>query len=56
MRDIKSVGVLAYHHCSESDTIIPWEILTGVKVYLESEKKGQLDVKLVALKEGMVEM
>ena len=57
MADIKSIGVLAYHHCSESDTIIPWEILTGVKVYLETEKKkGPLDVKLVALKPGMVEM
>ncbi|MBF9070771.1 DJ-1/PfpI family protein [Streptacidiphilus fuscans] len=56
MTDIKTIGVLAYHRCSESDTIIPWEILTGVAVYLKNTTGEQLDVKLVALDEGSIEM
>src|SRR6478672_8099505 len=55
MLDIKTIGVLAYHRCSESDTIIPWEILMGAKVFLANQGRN-LDVKLVALKEGPVEM
>jgi len=55
MPEIRTIGVLAYHHCSESDTIIPWEILTGVAVYLQGQQR-KLEVKLVALKEGPVEM
>ncbi|MEA2589933.1 MAG: hypothetical protein QOH66_2860, partial [Actinomycetota bacterium] len=54
--NIRTVGVLAYHHCSETDTIVPWEILTGVAVYLDAMSKPKLEVKLVALEEGMVEM
>lgn len=56
MTEIKTVGVLAYHRCSESDTIIPWEIMTGVALYLKATGKGELDVKLVALDPGPVEM
>ncbi|MFJ5230904.1 DJ-1/PfpI family protein [Kitasatospora sp. NPDC088391] len=56
MTDIRTIGVLAYHRCSESDTIIPWEILTGVAIHLKNTTGEQLDVKLVALKEGPIEM
>src|SRR5579859_1910440 len=56
MTDIKTIGVLAYHRCSESDTIIPWEILTGVAIYLKNTTGAVLDVNLVALDEGDIEM
>jgi putative intracellular protease/amidase len=56
MTDIKTIGVLAYHRCSESDTIIPWEILTGVAIYLKNTTGEVLDVNLVALDEGDIEM
>lgn len=56
MGDIKSIGVLAYDRCSESDTIIPWEILIGVAVYLKEKTGEDIEVKLVALEEGPVSM
>lgn len=56
MPDIRTIGVLAYHRCSESDTIIPWEILTGVAMHMDMQYGRKLDVKLVALEPGPVEM
>ncbi len=56
MPDITTIGVLAYHRCSESDTIIPWEILTGVALHLDAQYGRKLEVKLVALEQGPVEM
>lgn len=56
MLDIKTIGVLAYHRCSESDTIIPWEILSGVALYLSQKYDRKLEVKLVALEDGPIEM
>lgn len=53
MLDIKTIGVLAYHRCSESDTIIPWEILTGVAVHLNQNFGRKLEVKLVAVENAL---
>ncbi|MFF2201217.1 DJ-1/PfpI family protein [Streptomyces sp. NPDC058145] len=56
MAEIKSIAVLAYDRCSESDTIIPWEIMIGVAVYLKETAGEDIEVKLVALEEGPVTM
>lgn len=56
MRDIKTIGVLCYHRCSESDAIVPWELMTGVKVYKNMLGQPAPEVLLVALKEGPIEM
>lgn len=56
MRDIKTIGVLCYHRCSESDAIVPWELMTGVKVFKSMQGKPAPEVLLVALKEGPIEM
>jgi putative intracellular protease/amidase len=55
MLDIKTIGVLAYHRCSESDTIIPWEILTGVALYANQKFNRKIEVKLVALEDALVD-
>lgn len=56
MPDIKTIGVLAYYRCSESDTIIPWEILTGAAMFLKNSYGQELDVSLVSVEDGLIEM
>ncbi|WP_013334262.1 DJ-1/PfpI family protein [Gloeothece verrucosa] len=55
---IKTVGILAYHRCSESDTIVAFEVLRGVPVLLEllGRKDEAPEVKLVALDDGPIEL
>ena len=58
MNTIKTVGILAYHRCSESDTIVAFEVLRGVPVLLEllGRSNEAPEIKLVALEEGPIEL
>lgn len=56
MTEIQSIGFVGYHHCSEQDTIAPWEIFLGLRLVLEQQYNKKLDVHLLGSKEGLIEM
>jgi len=48
MVDIKTVGVMAYHHCGEQDTLVPYEILKHTSMVLgQQQPPKQLSVRLL---------
>lgn len=48
MIDIKTVGVIAYHHCGEQDTLVPYEILKHTSMVLAQQQPArQLSVRLL---------
>lgn len=56
MAEIKSIGFIGYHHCSEQDTIAPFEIFKGLQLVLNEQCNQEIDVHLLGLKEGLIEM
>lgn len=50
MIDIKTVGVIAYHHCGEQDTLVPYEILRHASMVLgQQQPPKSLSVRLLRL-------
>lgn len=55
MSDIRSIGVLGYHQCSEQDTVTTWEILAGLAMVLDQQGR-KLRLELLAREPGQIEM
>lgn len=50
MIDIKTVGVIAYHHCGEQDTLVPYEILKHASMVLgQAQPPKPLSIRLLRL-------
>src|SRR5262249_41508492 len=55
MKEIRSVGVIAYNRCGEQDTLVPWEILRSL-AWVLSQQKRELSVELVGVEKGNINM
>lgn len=56
MKQIKTIGVIAYPKCGEQDTLTVLEILKSLAWLLDSQYKTALSVKLLVLEPGNILM
>lgn len=56
MKQIKTIGVIAYPKCGEQDTLTVLEILKSLAWLLDSQYKTSLSVKLLVLQPGNILM
>ena len=55
MSNIKSIGVIGYHHCGEQDTMAPWEIFASL-AWVLSQSNKELSVELVGYSNEVITM